>query len=138
MRETNMDENDASRLDAHLQQLHLHHIQSHYQVLAGQAAEKQLSHVGYLAELIEGEATLRENRSIKRRIDNARFPVLKTLDTFQWSWPKKINRQQIQNLFRMAFMATQTNVVFIGNVGLGKTHLSIALGHAACLKGYSV
>jgi len=133
-----MDENDASRLDAHLQQLHLHHIQSHYQVLAGQAAEKQLSHVGYLAELIEGEATLRENRSIKRRIDNARFPVLKTLDTFQWSWPKKINRQQIQNLFRMAFMATQTNVVFIGNVGLGKTHLSIALGHAACLKGYSV
>jgi len=94
--------------------------------------------VDYLAQLIEGEATLRENRSIKRRIDNARFPVLKTLDTFQWSFPKKINRPQIQNLFRLAFMATQTNVVFIGNVGLGKTHLSIALGHAACLKGYSV
>jgi DNA replication protein DnaC len=64
--------------------------------------------------------------------------VLKTLDTFQWSWPKKINRPQIQNLFRLAFMTTQTNVVFIGNVGLGKTHLSIALGHATCLKGYSV
>ena len=133
-----MDENDASRLDAQLQQLHLHHIQSHYQPFASQAAEQHLSHVDYLAQLIEGEATLRENRSIKRRIDNARFPVLKTLDTFQWSWPKKINRPQIQNLFRLAFMATQTNVVFIGNVGLGKTHLSIALGHAACLKGYSV
>ena len=133
-----MDENDTIRLDAQLQQLHLHHMQSHYQPLANQAAEQQLSHVGYLAQLIEGEATLRENRSIKRRIDNARFPVLKTLDTFQWSWPKKINRPQIQNLFRLAFMATQTNVVFIGNVGLGKTHLSIALGHAACLKGYSV
>jgi DNA replication protein DnaC len=138
MRETIMDENDASRLDAQLQQLHLYHIQSHYQPFASQAAEQHLSHVGYLAQLIEGEATLRENRSIKRRIDNARFPVLKTLDTFQWSWPKKINRPQIQNLFRLAFMATQTNVVFIGNVGLGKTHLSIALGHAACLKGYSV
>jgi DNA replication protein DnaC len=138
MRETIMDENDASRLDAQLQQLHLHHIQSHYQPFASQAAEQHLSHVDYLAQLIEGEATLRENRSIKRRIDNARFPVLKTLDTFQWSWPKKINRPQIQNLFRLAFMATQTNVVFIGNVGLGKTHLSIALGHAACLKGYSV
>jgi DNA replication protein DnaC len=133
-----MNENDTTRLDAQLQQLRLHHIQGHYQALAGKAAEQHLSHVDYLAHLIEGEATLRENRSIKRRIDNARFPVLKTLDTFQWSWPKKINRPQIQNLFRLAFMATQTNVVFIGNVGLGKTHLSIALGHAACLKGYSV
>src|SRR6266576_2745263 len=52
--------------------------------------------------------------------------------------PKKINRPQIQNLFRLAFIATQTNVVLIGNVGLGKTHLSIALGHAACLNGHSV
>jgi DNA replication protein DnaC len=133
-----MNDNDTARLDTQLQQLRLHHIQSHYQALAGKAGEQQLSHVDYLAQLIEGEATLRENRSIQRRIDNARFPVLKTLDTFQWSWPKKINRPQIQNLFRLAFMATQTNVVFIGNVGLGKTHLSIALGHAACLKGYSV
>ena len=133
-----INDNEATRLDAQLQQLHLQHIQSHYQALAGKAAEQQLSHVDYLAQLIEGEATLRENRSIKRRIDNARFPVLKTLETFQWSWPKKINRPQIQNLFRLAFMATQTNVVFIGNVGLGKTHLSIALGHAACLKGHSV
>ena len=118
-----MNNNDTTRLEAQLQQLHLHHIQNHYEALAGKAAEQQLSHVDYLAQLIEGEATLRENRSIKRRIDNAHFPVLKTLDTFQWSWPKKINRPQIQNLFRLAFMATQTNVVFIGNVGLGKTQL---------------
>jgi hypothetical protein len=41
--------------------------------------------------------------------------VLKTLDDFQWSWPRKINRPQIQNLFRLAFIATQTNVVLIGN-----------------------
>ena len=74
---------------------------------------------------------MRENRSIERRIKNARFPVLKSLDDFQWSWPKKINRSQIQNLFRLAFIATQTNVVLIGNVGLGKTHLSIALGKIA-------
>ena len=50
---------------------------------------------------------MRENRSIERRIKNARFPVLKSLDDFQWSWPKKINRPQIQNLFRLAFIATQ-------------------------------
>jgi len=44
--------------------------------------------------------------------------MLKTLEEFQWSWPKKINRPQIQNPFRLAFIATQTNVVLIGNVGL--------------------
>src|SRR3984893_13107318 len=129
---------DATRLDAQLHQLHLRHIPKHYQAFATKAAEQQRSHVDYLAPLIEGEATMRENRSIERRITNARFPVLKTLDTFQWSWPKKINRPQIQNLFRLDFISTQTNVVLIGNVGLGKTHLSIALGHAACLNGYSV
>jgi len=127
-----------TRLDTQLQRLHLHHIQSHYQAAATKAAEQQGSYVDYLAQLIEGETTLRENRSIGRRIKNARFPVLKTLEEFQWSWPKKINRPQIQNLFRLAFIATQTNVVLISNVGLGKTHLSIALGHAACLNGHTV
>src|SRR6202051_2032648 len=76
------------------------------------------SHLDYLEQLVEGEATMRENRSIERRIKNARFPVLKSLDDFQWNWPKKINRPLIQNLFRLAFIATQTNVVLIGNVGL--------------------
>ena len=129
---------DLTRLDAQLQRLQLPYIQSHYQALATKAAEQQRSHLDYLEQLVEGEATMRENRSIERRIKNARFPVLKSLDDFQWSWPKKINRPQIQNLFRLAFIATQTNVVLIGNVGLGKTHLSIALGHAACLNGHSV
>jgi len=72
------------------------------------------------------------------RIRDARFPVPKTLDEFQWSWPKKLNRLQVQNLFRLAFVDTHTNVVFLGNVGLGKTHLCIALGYTACLRGLSV
>ena len=133
-----MTPNDLTRLDAQLHRLQLHHIQSHYQVFASQAAEQPRSHLDYLAQLVEGEASMRENRSIERRIKNARFPVLKSLDDFQWNWPKKINRPQIQNLFRLAFVATQTNIVLIGNVGVGKTHLAIALGHAACLNGHSV
>ena len=132
-----MTPSDQARLDAQLQRLHLRYIQSHCQDLAGKAAREQRSHLDYLAQLIEGEAAMREQRSIERRIGNARFPVLKTLDDFQWSWPKKINRPQIQNLFRLAFIATKTNVVLIGNVGLGKTHLAIALGHAACQNGHS-
>ena len=133
-----MTPSDLAVLDAQLNRLHLSHIQAHYQALATKAAQKQLSNLQYLAQLIEGEATERENRAIERRIRNARFPVIKTLDDFRWSWPKKINRPQIQNLFRLAFVASKTNVVFIGNVGLGKTHISIALGHAACVHGHSV
>jgi DNA replication protein DnaC len=133
-----MTANDHAQLDAQLQRLHLHYIRSHYQPLAHKAAEQQHSHLDYLERLIEGEATTRELRSGERRIRNARFPVVKTIDDFQWSWPKKINRAQIQNLFRLDFIATHSNVVLIGNVGLGKTHLSIALGHAACLRGHSV
>ena len=133
-----MTPSDLTRLDAQLHRLQLYHIQSQYQAFASQAAEQQRSHLEYLAQLVEGEASMRENRSIERRIKNARFPVLKSLDDFQWNWPKKINRPQIQNLFRLAFVATQTNIVLIGNVGVGKTHLAIALGHAACLNGHSV
>src|SRR6266571_4251717 len=106
-----MTPSDLTRLDGQLHGLHLHYIQSHYQALATKAAEQQRSHLDYLEQLVEGEATMRENRSIERRI---------------------------KNLFRLAFIATQTNVVLIGNVGLGKTHLSIALGRAACLNGHSV
>ncbi|HXW31401.1 MAG TPA: IS21-like element helper ATPase IstB [Xanthobacteraceae bacterium] len=133
-----MTPSDQTQLDVQLQRLHLPYIQGNYQTLARKAAEQQRSHLDYLAQLVEGEFSTREIRSIERRIRNARFPVRKTLDDFQWSWPKKINRLQIQNLFRLDFIATCTNVVMIGNVGLGKTHLSIALGHAACASGHSV
>jgi DNA replication protein DnaC len=133
-----MTPSDQTQLDVQLQRLHLQYIQSNYQTLARKAAEQQRSYLDYLAQLVEGEFTAREMRSIERRIKNARFPVRKTLEDFQWSWPKKINRLQIQNLFRLDFIATCTNVVMIGNVGLGKTHLSIALGHAACTSGHSV
>jgi DNA replication protein DnaC len=125
-------------LDAHLDALHLSHLKSHYQAFATTAAQKQISHLAYLAELIEGEASARETRAIARRIKNARFPVLKTMEDFEWTWPKKINRPQIQNLFRLAFIASNTNVVLISTVGLGKTHIGIALGHAACIGGHSV
>ena len=68
----------------------------------------------------------------------ARFPVRKSLDGFDWNWPKKINRAQVQDLFRLAFLENKANVIFLGGVGLGKSHLSTALGYHACLKGHYV
>lgn len=77
----------------------------------------------------------RDEALIARRIKAARLPGIKTLDSFDWSWPKKINRAQVQHLFRLDFVPQHGNVIFLGGVGVGKTHLAIALAHAACLKG---
>ena len=125
-------------LDAHLAYLKLVFILEHYATLAEDAAGTHQGHVAYLTRLIEGEALLRRERSVQRRIQQARFPVIKTLEQFQWTWPRKINRLQVQELFRLQFIEDKANVIFLGGVGLGKTHLATALGYAACLKGHRV
>ena len=130
--------NTQAHLKALLRFLNLSFMGDHYEALADQAAREHHSHVDYLADLAEGEANLRRHRAIERRIRLARFPVRKTLDQFQWSWPKKINRLAVQNLFRLKFLDDKANVIFLGGVGLGKTHLATALGYAACLQAKSV
>ena len=125
-------------LTKHLIYLKLLYIRENYEMVAKSATRKQWTHVHYLSELIKEETHLRKDRTIKRRIRQARFPVVKTLDAFDWSWPKKINRAQIQDLFRLKFVEDKSNLVFIGGVGLGKSHLATALGYQACLKGHSV
>ena len=128
----------SSLLNDQLQYLQLPFIQEHYSPTATEAARLHWDHQEYLRRLIEGEYLLRRQKTIQRRIKAARFPVLKTLDQFLWDWPKKINRLQVQNLFRLEFLAQKSNVIFLGTTGLGKTHLGIALGYAACLEGHSV
>src|SRR5271167_1953323 len=130
--------NEAPSLAKLLLRLQLPFLRENYHELAQTAAEQHWSHLDYLQRLVEGEVNRREDSGLARRIRLARFPVLKTLDQFDWSWPKKINRPQIQNLFRLNFIEQKANVIFLGGVGLGKTHLCIALGHAACVRGYSV
>jgi DNA replication protein DnaC len=98
--------------------------------------------VDFLARLVEGEAALHQDRARQRRIQQAHFPVLKsqirrggTLEQFDFTWPTKINRLAVQNLFRLKFIKDRANAILIGGVGLGKTHLAIALGWAACQAG---
>jgi len=129
---------DENRLCDQLDYLKLTSIRTNYDSEAKDAAKNNRPHVDYLARLVEQETNLRKDRSIERRIRMARFPVIKTLEQFQWDWPGKINRLQVQNLFQLQFVEEKGNVIFLGGVGLGKTHLCTALGYAACLKGYSV
>ena len=129
---------NIAELDARLDALRLPFLQEHCRPFAATAAKNSLSHLDYLAQLIEGESALRADRAVARRIKAARFPVIKTLDSFLWDWPKKINRLQIQDLFSLQFVHDKANVILLGLVGLGKTHLATALGHAACQQGMSV
>ena len=118
-----------------LQRLQLHWILQHYPALAEQAARESSTHGRFLEHLIAGEAARRDEALVRRRVKAARLPSIKTLDGFDWSWPKKINRAQIQQLFRLDFLSQHGNVVLLGGVGVGKTHLAIALAHTACLQG---
>lgn len=127
-----------SDFNSQLSYLKLDYIRDNYESLAKQAAQKNWTHVQYLSELIQAQTHERRDRAIERRIAQARIPQIKTLEQFKWSWPKKINQQQIQNLFRLKFVEDKSNVVLLGGVGLGKTHIASAIGYEACLKGYSV
>jgi DNA replication protein DnaC len=122
----------------HLAYLKLPFTAEHDALLAGEAAHKQLIHVDYLAALMHGEADLKRDRAAQNRLRQARFPVVKTLDQFRWDWPTRINQLQVQNHFRLDFIKDKANLIFLGGVGLGKTHLATAMGYTACLKGYSV
>lgn len=123
----------TTHLTETLCQLRLITMAQQYEPLAQHAAREQLGHVEYLQRLADAELAARYERSVDRRVTRAGFPMIKTLEQFQWSWPSTINRAQIQDLFRLRFIDQNQNVVFMGGVGLGKTHLAIALAHHACL-----
>jgi DNA replication protein DnaC len=125
-------------VELHLTYLTLAFMAQHYAELATQAAHHIWPHVDYLARLVAGEADLRRDRATKSRIRLARFPVIKTLEQFRWDWPTRINRLQVQHHFHLDFIKAKANLIFLGGVGLGKTHLATALGYTACLQGYSV
>jgi DNA replication protein DnaC len=130
--------NPDDDLRRQLQLLKLPYILEHFEELASKASAEQWSHVEFLARLIEGEAAAHQDRARQRRITQAGFPVLKTLERFDFTWPTKINRPAVQNLFRLKFIDDKANAILIGGVGLGKTHLATALGLAACHAGRRV
>ena len=128
----------ADSLNDHLDYLNLKYFQENLESLTQQAAQEQWTPLQYLGRLLEGEVHRRQDQRVARRVQAARFPVIKTLEQFDWGWPSKINRDQVRDLFRLSFLEEHANVILLGGVGLGKSHLATALGHAACLRGHSV
>ena len=92
----------------------------------------------YLLRLAEREILDREKRAAERRIKEARFPVVKTIDTFDFKAQPSINEQLVRALMRGEYIDKRENILLIGNSGTGKTHLACALAFAACAMGRKV
>lgn len=105
-----------------------------------QRAEREhLSFLAFLQDVIEPQARARTERSIERRIRMAGFPERKTLEEFDWKFnAKTIARSQIEELASADFVHRRENLVFVGQSGVGKSHLLIAIGMRACAAGFSV
>ena len=125
---------DEDPLQEQLRRLGLLRMAEIYAQVLSQAAKAGLSMKQTLARLAEEEARSRFERRIARRIREAKIPVHKTLDAFDWKRPKRINRDQVLALFDLGFVEKKHNVCFVGRSGVGKTHLATALALEACRK----
>ncbi len=131
-----MERNDL--LESYLRQLRLPSFVHSYQSFATDAARNNLDYTRYLLALAEQEVNKREQNRLYKRIKAARFPVLKELADFDFSALPSLNKAQVLDLSRSEYISKREPIVFIGNPGLGKTHLAISLALAACHQGCKV
>lgn len=125
-------------LDHYLKQLKLPTMLREYKPIAQVCAQEDQDHISFLLRLTERETIEREQRAAERRVRAAKFPVLKTLDTFDFKAQPSINRTLVNELMRGEYLDAHENILFMGNPGTGKTHIATALGHAACAQGKRV
>ena len=122
----------------HLKALKLPTFLRDYDKLARQCAAERVDHTGYLLRLAELELLDRDRRMVERRIRQARFPAVKSLDSFDFAAIPSLNKMLVLELARCAYIERRENVIALGNSGTGKTHVALGLGLAACQKGLPV
>jgi DNA replication protein DnaC len=122
----------------HLKALKLPSFLRDYDKIARQCAAEAVDHVGYLLRLAELELIERERRMVERRIREAHFPAVKSLDSFDFLALPSLNKALVLELARCEYVLRRENVIAVGNSGTGKSHVALGLGLAACQKGLSV
>ena len=122
----------------HLKALKLPTFLREYDKLARQCAAEGVDHTRYLLRLAELELIERERRMIERRIKDAKFPAVKSLDSFDFLALPSLNKALVLELARSEYVNRRENIIAVGNSGAGKTHIVLGLGLAACQKGLSV
>jgi DNA replication protein DnaC len=125
-------------LGHHLKALKLPTFVREYDKVARQCAAEGVDHVRYLLRLAELELIDREQRLVERRIRAARFPAVKSLDSYDFTALPSLNKALVLELARCEYLARRDNVIALGNAGTGKTHIALGLGLAACQKGLAV
>jgi DNA replication protein DnaC len=125
-------------LEHHLKQLRLPTFLREYDKVARQCAAESVDYPRYLLRMTELELLDRERRATERRIHQARFPVVKSLDSFHFLAIPSLNKALVLELARCEFLLRRENVLLLGNSGTGKTHLALALGLVACQRGHRV
>ena len=122
-----------------LKSLRLSGILDTIEVRGQQAIEQKLSHLEFLALLLNDEYERRENKKLEQRLRRANFKPGRTLENFNFEVPKlDINASHVFDLATCRFVEERSNVFVVGPTGVGKSHIAEALGHKACLKGYDV
>ncbi len=109
-----------------------------YRKFAQEALQAQQTHEHYLLALLEQEVIQRETNQVKKRIQAARFPIVRTLDTFDFTAVPSLNKAKVLELARGDYLVKRENILFVGEIGTGKTHLATALALAACRQGKRV
>lgn len=122
----------------HLKHLKLPTMLKQYAPQAELCANQNIGYCDYLLRLAEMEMTDRQKRAMDRRIASAKFPIIKTLDTFDFAAQPSINEKLVRQLTTCEFIDRRQNILLMGNSGTGKTHLATALGFAACSLGKRV
>ena len=122
----------------HLKALKLPSFLREHDKLARQCAAEGVDHPTYLLRLAELELLDRERRMVERRIRQARFPAVKSLDSFDFAAIPSLNKMLVLELARGEYVERRENVIALGNSGTGKTHVALGLGLAACQKGLAV
>jgi len=126
-------------LEHHLKVLKLPTFLRDFKSVAAACAQDQSDYPTFLLRLAERELIDRERRAAERRIRDAAFPVIKTLESFDFSSRPSINQALVRELVGSGeYMAKRENILLVGNPGTGKTHLATALGFAACAQGKRV
>jgi DNA replication protein DnaC len=125
-------------LGNHLKALKLPTFAREFEKVAMESAQDRADYPRYLLRLCELERIDRDRRAVERRIRLARFPQVKSLDTFDFAAQPSLNKQLVLELARCEWIEKRHNAIALGPSGTGKTHIALALGLAACQKGHSV